>query len=218
MEQREALSGLAELIAAAPVNLVSRADRAHVRERHIDESAALGKALPLEPGQRWVDLGTGGGLPGLVLAIMYPSVHWVLVDSVGKKLAQVERFAHELGLVNVETARGRAEELAHQPRLRAAFDGVVARAVARLPTLVEWCRGFVANGGLVAAVKGPTWEAELEEAQPLLSPLGLGAVHTVELPAGDRTVAVVTMRAADAAPASVPRAPGVAQRHLLGEP
>ena len=121
---------LAALIASSPHNLVARGDRPRILETHIDECVRLAKVLPLQPDSSWMDLGTGGGLPGLVLAVLRPDVRWTLVDSVGKKVAAVRAFASDLALSNVTAVRARAEALAHDADHRAAYDGVTSRAVA----------------------------------------------------------------------------------------
>lgn len=201
------LKRLADLIAASPHNLVSAGERTQVFERHIVECAALADALV--PEGRWLDLGTGGGLPGLVLAIRHPAVSWTLVDATAKKVDAVRAFATELGLANVDVVQGRAESLAHEAAYRGVFDGVVTRAVAPLRTLVELCRGFVGKSGRIIAVKGPNWRAELDAARPAMATLGLSVASAHRLGAPARETWVVTMRADGAPPAGYPRRDGV---------
>jgi 16S rRNA G527 N7-methylase RsmG len=130
----ERLQRLAELIASSPHNLVSPRERDHVLEGHIGESLAVASAITglVEAGAAWVDLGTGGGLPGLVLAIAYPATTWTLIDAVEKKAAAVRSFAQELNIENVRVIAERAETAAHDPLLRGRARGVVARARERL--------------------------------------------------------------------------------------
>ncbi len=99
---------MADLLARSPLNLVSVRDRARLRELHLTEALAVGRALQPGVGETWLDLGTGGGLPGLVLAIAYPATHWVLIDATTKKVAAVAEIASRLGLPNVTTRSGRA--------------------------------------------------------------------------------------------------------------
>lgn len=213
----EALERLARLIAASPHNLVSSRERdvLRLREAHFREAVALGHALPLGEGQEWVDIGTGGGIPGLVLALEYPTVTWVLMDSVEKKVRAVREFAAALGLENVSVVAGRAESLAHDREFRARFDGVVARAVAPLVVLVELARGFVRPGGMLAAVKGPAWEAEVEEARWAIRTLGWREPHSELLGPTVRPAWLVSMRAAGPARRDVPRRAGIPQRRPL---
>lgn len=207
---------LAEMIAESPHNLVSRGERERLYETHVLESVAYAEALPLERAQRWLDLGTGGGLPGLVLAVVRPDIHWTLVDSVRKKTAAVEEFARRLDIDNVTVLTGRAEDLAHEPALRGQFDGGLARAVAELRVLAELLRGFVRPGGWVVAVKGPRWPEEIEAARSALEELGLEEERTVPIPSAARRTWLVMMRARGVPPRAYPRSVGVPRARPLG--
>lgn len=210
------LDVLAARIAESRHNLVARGDRGLVRTVHVPEALAIGALLRCAAGSRWLDLGTGGGLPGLVLAIQRPDVRWTLLDATSKKVEAVAAIARELRLTNVDAVSGRAETVARDPAHRERYDGVVSRAVARLPVLVEYCRGFVPAGGHVVAVKGSTWAAELKEAAAALALLRLTVIHTDELPAMARPTWLVTMRAAGPAPPTYPRRDGVPRTNPLG--
>lgn len=207
---------LAGLIAGAPLNLVSRRDRADVRTLHVDEAVAVGRALDVRIGDRWLDLGTGGGLPGLALAICFPRAQWTLLDATAKKIAAVERFATVLELANVVTDCGRAEERARAGDLREAFDGVVTRALAALPVAAELARGFLRPGGLFAAVKGPRHREELAAVRPALPSLRFAAPETRRIGGTARPTWLVTMRAEGSAPHGVPRATGLPRSQPLG--
>ncbi len=211
------LDTLADLIATSPHNLVSSAERARVRTEHIPECWALGDTLAglgISSG-RWLDLGTGGGLPGLVLAMRLPAVQWVLVDASAKKIDQVRAFADTLGLDNVRCHAGRAEVLARAEGWRAAFDGVIARALAPLRVLAELARGFVAAQGWLAAVKGPGWEHELAAAERAMARCGWAEAHVHAVTSPVRSTWLVTMRAVGAPPQTVPRRDGVPHRRPL---
>lgn len=205
------LDRLAQLLAEAPLNLVSAAERPHVRTRHLDEAVTVAASLTVRSGARWMDLGTGGGVPGLVLAACREDVQWVLVDSTRKKTQQVERFADELELSNVKVVTGRAEVLAHSPEFRGRFDGVVARAVASLAVLAELSRGFLRDGGVLAAIKGPAWRGEAAGAARALGLLGYGRVHSALLPSPVRPTWLVTIPARGTPPGGYPRRNGVPQ-------
>jgi 16S rRNA (guanine527-N7)-methyltransferase len=211
------LGRLASLIAASPHNLVAAGEREAVGERHIAESLAIGDALGslLVPGQQWIDLGTGGGLPGLVLAMAHPNVAWLLVDAVRKKTEAVRVFAADLDLTNVEVVAARAETLARDPRYRGGAQGVVARAVAPLRSLAELARGLVGDGGWLVAVKGPAWKAELEAARTALERCAWVNPQAERVSSAPRPTWLVTMRAAGAPPPDVPRRVGVPQRRPL---
>lgn len=199
---------LAELIASSPHGLVAAGERDELMTRHVPEARALARWLG-QPTGRWMDLGTGGGLPGLVLADEGPGAEWVLVDARRKKAAEVERFAEVLG-VRCRVVAGRAEELAWQPEWRGVFAGVVARAVAPLSVLMELARGFLMPGGRLVAVKGRrAWE-EVEAAEGALEPLGLSMGRVEPLDAGETMV--VEVYAVGAPPQGVPRRAGVPER------
>jgi len=159
------------------LNLISRKDAAHIEEHHILHALTLTKVLrppsapdgegSAEPGASFADLGTGGGFPGLVLAICYPQCRFTLVDSVGKKIAAVGEIARELGLQNVEVRAQRAETISQK------FDYVTGRAVTALPTFLGWAWPLLkknsraraeaelsTNGG-VYYFKGTLWREEL---------------------------------------------------------
>lgn len=210
------LERLAFLLAHSEHNLIASGERTLVRERHIDESVAILPGLPVRAGSRWLDLGTGGGLPGLVLAILRPDVEWTLVDATAKKVRAVEGFGDDLGLSNVEVAHGRAETLARLPTFRESFDGVVSRAVARLVVVAELSRGFLRPGGIAAAVKGPRWNEELEEARRGLDELHFTDIHSEAVRDTVRPTWLVTMRADGPAPRRFPRRDGIPLARPLG--
>lgn len=212
----EQLRKLAGLIAGSIHNLVSRGDREDVYGIHVRECAGYMPALELTAGQRWIDLGTGGGLPGLALAVLAPDVSWTLVDSVRKKTDAVQAFAAELGLNNVVVINGRAEELAHEPALREQFDGAISRAVAPLPTLIEVLAGFVQPRGRVVAAKGPRWPDELEAARPAMEILGLVEDRVVPIAEAARRTWLVMMRRDGLLPRQYPRRAGLPKAQPLG--
>jgi 16S rRNA (guanine527-N7)-methyltransferase len=209
------LRTLGRLIAESPHNLVSRRERARV-DTHLAEALAVGRELPVRAGQHWLDLGTGGGLPGLVLALAHPDVRWLLLDSVGKKVAAVQAFAAALELGNVRAVAARAETLARDPAHREAFDGVVSRAVAHLVVVAELSRGFVRPGGVVAAIKGPRQRLEREEAVAGIAQMRLSPPQARRVAAGVRETWIVTMRATGPCPPGIPRRPGVPRAQPLG--
>jgi 16S rRNA (guanine527-N7)-methyltransferase len=164
--QREQLERFADLVGSSPHNLVSRRAREELRSRHVPEAVALAGMLPTGPG-RLLDVGSGGGFPGLVIAIVRPELEVHLLEATRKKVDFLRGAADELG-VPVAVHRGRAEELAKGPNLAGRFEVVTARAVAALAELVPLTVPFLAQGGIVYAVKGERWREELDAASAAL--------------------------------------------------
>ena len=119
----------------AQINVVSRKDMNDFLERHVLHSLGIAKIMNFEEGTKVLDVGTGGGFPGIPLAILFPKVDFFLVDSIGKKIKVVRAVAEELGLKNVRTAHERAENINEK------FDFVVSRAVTHMPAFLKWVEG-----------------------------------------------------------------------------
>jgi 16S rRNA (guanine527-N7)-methyltransferase len=170
-QEEASLSRFADLVEASPHNLLSKAGLDALRTRHIPEAVAFAETLP--HGKRLIDLGSGGGLPGLVIAILRRDLEVHLVEATGKKATFLAATAAELGVV-VQVHNARAEGLA-TGSLRHGFDLVTARALARLDRLVVLAEPFLAPKGQILAIKGARWKEELEEAGPTLRRLKLEA-------------------------------------------
>jgi 16S rRNA (guanine527-N7)-methyltransferase len=123
------------------INLISRKDTEHLLERHILHSLGIAKMIEFKPNTQVLDVGTGGGFPGIPLAIMFPQVQFHLVDSIGKKVKVVYDIADKLGLNNVIAQQVRAENVGGQ------FDFIVSRAVTRLPEFNKWIKNKIRKKG-----------------------------------------------------------------------
>ena len=200
---------LARLIASAPVNLVSRRDRGDVRRIHVDEAIAVSRQLWLRDGGRWMDLGTGGGLPGLVLAAAFPNTSWTLVDARAKKIGLVRHFADVLDLSNVQALHARAEDLAASGKTR-VYDGVVSRAAGSLATTVVLARPFITHGTVIA-IRGPRVAEDVETSARICADLGLVVDAVDEIGGTIRPTWLVRLRGQGPVPADFPRT----QRALL---
>ncbi len=121
------------------INVVSRKDIDELYLRHVLHSLAIAKLVSFKPGSQVMDVGTGGGFPGIPLAIMFPETNFHLVDSIAKKLKVVNEVVEGLELTNVKTSHSRVEEL------DGTYDFIVSRAVAAMPTFVHWVKGKVAK-------------------------------------------------------------------------
>ncbi|WP_242085630.1 16S rRNA (guanine(527)-N(7))-methyltransferase RsmG [Aestuariivivens sediminis] len=121
------------------INVVSRKDIEELYLRHVLHSLGIAKVIQFKPGSRILDVGTGGGFPGIPLAIMFQESNFHLVDSIGKKIKVVDEVVSGLGLTNVETTHSRVESIGGE------YDFIVSRAVATMPTFVHWVKGKIAK-------------------------------------------------------------------------
>jgi 16S rRNA (guanine527-N7)-methyltransferase len=207
------------LAANARVNLTRIVEPAEVARQHLlDALAALPRLDALAP-RRAVDLGSGGGVPAIPLAIARPDVEWLLVDSVAKKAAVLAELVRELGLDGVRVAAERAETIGRDPAWREAADLVTARACAALPVLAELALPLLRRGGSLLAWKGPlTGDApEVRAGARAAAQLGGGGISI--RPAGPpqlggHTFVEVGKRAPT--PSRFPRRPGEPGRRPLG--
>ncbi|MEZ4936390.1 MAG: 16S rRNA (guanine(527)-N(7))-methyltransferase RsmG [Crocinitomicaceae bacterium] len=138
-DQIQKFSKLQELYADwnEKINVISRKDLDNFYERHVLHSLGIAKMVDFKPGSDILDVGTGGGFPGVPLAILFPEVQFVLVDSIAKKIKVVESIAEALDLSNVEVVVGRAE------KVKGKFDFIVSRAVTRMQNFIPWVRNQI---------------------------------------------------------------------------
>ena len=137
--QKEQFSRLEELYHHwnDQINVISRKDTENFYERHVLHSLGIAKVMGFEAGSEILDIGTGGGFPGIPLAILFPDCQFTLVDSIGKKIKVVNEVAKELGLTNVKGIHERAEKVPGQ------FDFIVSRAVTAMPAFINWTKGKI---------------------------------------------------------------------------
>ena len=159
------------------VNLISRKDMEHLFERHIVHSLAIAKVMPFSDGSRVLDIGTGGGFPGIPLAILFPNVEFTLADSIGKKIKVVNDIAHQLDLKNVRGINERAENI------KGTFDFIVSRAVSRLINFLPWTKGKISsiqknklkNG--ILYLKGGDLKEEIKEIKMKTKVFDISAIY-----------------------------------------
>lgn len=153
------------------LNLLSSGDIKKLQSKHFADSKAVLKVWKAEAGNFVLDIGTGGGLPGLVLADLKPKMKFKLVDATKKKINAVRDMIKKMKMKNCEAAVGRCEILGQDKKYREKFNIVCARALAPLPALLELAAGFVAEGGYFYAWKGQNYKAELKAAKNALKEL-----------------------------------------------
>ncbi|MBA0036461.1 16S rRNA (guanine(527)-N(7))-methyltransferase RsmG [Pantoea sp. BIGb0393] len=182
-QQKQQLVGYVELLHKwnKAYNLTSVRDPQQMLVRHILDSVVVEPHLQ---GERFIDVGTGPGLPGIPLAIVRPQSHFTLLDSLGKRVRFLRQVQHELGLTNVTPVQSRVEEFPSEP----PFDGVISRAFASLEDMLNWCHHLPGREGRFYALKGVRPDDEIsalpagfmvEKIQPLRVPELDGERHLV---------------------------------------
>ncbi len=179
----------AQLLAGRGVELgvVGPGEAERVWDRHLLNCAAIARLVPT---RCWLaDIGSGAGLPGIVLALLLPGVRVTLIEAMARRVSFLEQCVAELGLKNVEVVRGRAEDLAG----RLVVDVVTSRAVAPLEKLAGWSIGLLRPGGKALAIKGASAELELTRARPVLARLGVTDARVVEVGSADGAAAATVV-------------------------
>ena len=147
----------------AKINVISRKDMEQFYVHHVLHSLGIAKVMEFQPGTKILDIGTGGGFPGIPLAILFPDTHFHLVDSIGKKITVVKEVAKALKLTNVEAQQARAESLVRK------YDFVVSRAVTRMIQFYPWVKGKIKKEDIndypngILYLKGGDVDEEMEE-------------------------------------------------------
>ncbi len=192
------------------MNLTSITDHDDFMKKHIADSLAPIMFHVIHEGDRILDLGTGGGFPGIPLKIFFPESEFLLVDSVNKKLTFVQTVIDTLGLHGISVLHGRAEDLAHDSEYRESYDLVVSRAVANLAVLSELTLGFVKPGGQFISYKGSSGIEELKEAETAIEQMGGSCDNLYEysLPDGDSRTLIIIQKERTT-PKKYPRKAGV---------
>ncbi len=195
------------------INLTGIKDEEESLVKNVYDSLTVYEPEDFPQGGRLLDLGTGAGFPGAVLALLRPDMQAVLMDSIQKKLSCIEEAAGALGAKNIRCVHMRAEDGGRRKKLRETFDVVTARAVKSLPVIAEWALPFVKVGGLFIAMKGPGAAEELKAAEKILSLMETHVERKKELrlPTGE-VRHILYLRKTGPAPKNFPRKVGIAEK------
>lgn len=169
------------------MNLTGITEYEDVMEKHFVDSLSIIKAIDLSGIHTVIDVGTGAGFPGIPLKIAFPHLRVVLLDSLNKRIKFLDEVIFQLGLTEIRTIHGRAEEYARKEEYREQFDLCVSRAVANLSTLSEYCLPYIQVGGMFVPYKSGEIDDEVEQSKKAVRILGgnIKEVMKFELPGTD---------------------------------
>lgn len=196
------------------MNLTGITEYEEVVQKHFVDSLTLCKAINIENVETLVDIGTGAGFPGIPLKIAYPHLKITLLDSLQKRIKFLNEVIMQLGLEELETIHGRAEDFAKPSMKREFYDVCVSRAVANLASLSEYCLPYVKKGGYFIPYKSGKVDEELEESKKAIFLLGGKLEKEVKfmLPDSDISRSLIKIKKVSATPKKYPRKSGLATK------
>lgn len=199
------------------VNLTAITEDRDIMIKHFLDSLSCAKMPYIENGLKVIDVGTGAGFPGIPINIYYPDVSLTLLDSLNKRIKFLMEVCSSIGLDHVNFQHGRAEDFGNNKLFREKYDIAVARAVAQLNSLCEYCLPFVKVGGYFICQKGPNIDEELKTAKKAIELLGgrLVEKRDVKLPFSDITHNIIIIEKIKHTPTKYPRKAGTPTKSPL---
>ncbi len=199
------------------INITAITEDDEIDIKHFLDSLTPVATRLFENSIKLIDIGTGGGFPGLPLKIYNEGLKVTLLDSLNKRIAFLKEVIEALGLKDIEAIHGRAEEFGRKEDFREQYDISISRAVASLNTLCEYCIPFVKVGGYFVSMKGPDVEDELREAERGIKILGgkIVEVATVKIPLSDIVHTLIIIEKIKETPTKYPRAGGKPKKNPL---
>ena len=199
------------------VNLTAIRDPEEFTLKHFVDSVTCCGLPEYKEAEKIMDMGTGAGFPGVPLAILSPDKEFILADSLNKRLKIIEELCQNIGITNVRTVHGRAEDLGRDTEHREKYDICLSRAVANLSVLAEYCLPFVRVGGHMLAYKGADAESELADAERAMKLLGSVFCRTEDVFIGDEAKdhKILVIKKGGKTPSKYPRKAGTPAKEPL---
>lgn len=199
------------------MNLTAITDEIEFSQKHVMDSVLIHRIFDMNKVESLIDIGTGAGLPGLVLKIVFPHINVLLVDSLHKRISFLSEMIEVLGLENIVAIQGRAEDMGKDMKYREQYDVCVSRAVSQLPILSEYCLPFVKLHGNFIAYKSITTDEEIKDSYFAVDELGgsIKEIKDIELIEGDIMRRFVVIDKVNETIAKYPRKAGIPQKRPL---